>query len=145
MASAEQQHAIDTILELLEHHRVVMLTGAAGTGKSVVGGALIRKLVLAGRVMVTAISHKSLGQHRETAADLASSLPHGTSPPSTAVFAKFKLDAVWWARVPIGKARKGAPWYNAAGPKFLASPPPHGRHRFIATTHPDSETKVPKP
>lgn len=119
--SAEQQCSVDQIQSLFESHRVVMLVGAAGTGKSVVVAKLLREWTAAGiRAAVTAISHKSLAQHRETAASIAAEPGLKGVPPHTAVWAKLKIDADWWARVLLGKARKKpTPWYNVSGRKVL--------------------------
>ena len=117
--SGEQRAAADQIGVLFETHRVVLLIGKAGTGKSVVVADLLGLWVNAGcRVMVTAISHKSLGQHRQTIAGLA--VPRVSYAPEAVVRAKLVIDAKWWAKVPLGTA-KSKPWYNApAGtPKFL--------------------------
>ena len=117
--SGEQRAAADQIGDLFEAHRVVLLIGKAGTGKSVVVADVLRCWVNAGcRVMVTAISHKSLGQHRQTIAGLA--VPRGSYPPEAVVWAKIAIDAKWWAKVPLGTA-KSKPWYNtpAGTPKIL--------------------------
>ena len=120
--SVEQRCSVDQIQQLFESHRVIMLIGAAGTGKSVVVAELLRKWATVGkvRVAITAISHKSLAQHRETVASITADSKKVKPPPFVAVWAKLKIDADWWARVPLGKARKKpSPWYNVAGPKIL--------------------------
>ncbi len=120
--SVEQRCSVYQIQQLFESHRVIMLIGAAGTGKSVVVAELLRKWATVGkvRVAITAISHKSLTQHRETVASITADSKKVKPPPNTSVWAKLKIDADWWARVPLGKARKKpSPWYNVAGPKIL--------------------------
>ena len=117
--SGEQRAAADQIGDLFEAHPVVLLIGKAGTGKSVVVADVLGCWVDAGcRVMVTAISHKSLGQHRQTIAGLA--VPRGSYTPEAAVWAKLARDATWWAKVGLGTA-KSKPWYNtpAGTPKIL--------------------------
>lgn len=117
--SSEQRAAADQIGVLFETYRVVLLIGKAGTGKSVVVADVLGRWVNAGcRVMVTAISHKSLAQHRQTIAGLT--VPRGSCPPEAAVWAKLAIDARWWAKVGLGTA-KSKPWYNtpARTPKFL--------------------------
>lgn len=117
--SAEQKAAVVQIGHFFETQRVVVLEGKAGTGKSVIVAELLKDWTsLERRTMVTAISHKSLGQHRETIAAMATSGKR--KPPEAVVWAKLNIDAKWWAKVPLGTAKSRA-WYNAPAkvPKFL--------------------------